>query len=604
MERFKALKQRAVSLGMMTPDDEGAVLIASNILDWISKFRPLIGAEPQNFDLAPFWIDVLLDPHPNISCTNGRQTYKSTNAANIVGYYSTTTRRKEISYIVDNEERKASFSEKRLREDTFLSNETLQHFLPHGRANVGRLKLTNGTIIYLLTDEQKYKNVEGKSNIVVISDEHQKQESQFFGIVMYTLSQTRGRLYKFGIGGEAGSPWHSQYMQTDQRMWIFDDSSDYTDEKTGRAYPGQGWRHKLKFDKKGDITNTPAQLKKILAGKWISQEPNNEQYRGYWMPQDIFATIPLTINDAITKYKMQPELSIEYQEKHYPKSMFMSHCRGMFYKANRRPITPEMVRKCYDHSLSLMTPDEIGALKQEKKNEILLFGGVDWGSGPAASSTVGSILIYWRKTNRYQLAWIDRRPEENTTVSAGYFAEVFKSAQCDYVVADLGYGDNAVPLLQKGGTDITGKIVQGLGMGKCMGCWTTGNPIDETQKFQQETDEHGVTKAHITIDHTQVIQNFVDFIDTTVEVDGEPATQFIIPMANDWETDFLLEDFCATTRRDLNDAEEIAVDDPREKPRKQFNHPRDTMMSIIYCMVGKNNHNPGASSISLVVKKR
>ena len=46
-------------------------------------------------------------------------------------------------------------------------------------------------------------------------------------------------------------------------------------------------------------------------------------------------------------------------------------------------------------------------------------------------------------------------------------------------------------------------------------------------------------------------------------------------MKNDWETDFLLDDFCDITRKDLSkDNEEIIKEDPRQKAKKEWNHPK------------------------------
>ena len=93
--------------------------------------------------------------------------------------------------------------------------------------------------------------------------------------------------------------------------------------------------------------------------------------------------------------------------------MYLSHCRGEFYKAERRPITPEMVEACYVNYLKLLLPHEVIDLKALYGNEIRVLGGVDFGSGPTASKTVATIIIHWRKSNRYQLAWIDPRPAEH-----------------------------------------------------------------------------------------------------------------------------------------------------------------------------------------------
>jgi len=109
--------------------------------------------------------------------------------------------------------------------------------------------------------------------------------------------------------------------------------------------------------------------------------------------------------------------------------------------------------------------------------------------------------------------------------------------------------------------------------------------------------------GRIQIDKTTSIQAFIDFILQWVAHPKRPTedlwrrTQFMIPAKNDWETDFLVNDFTAITRKDLEEIQEVRVDDPRQKPRKEFNHPPDSVMSIIYCLVASNNYDESRYSI-------
>ena len=359
-------------------------------LEWIEKVRPYVGNVERTFEWEPFWVDVYKDKSPNIVVVNGRQTFKSTFGTDIIGCYATSHDNSEVSYIVDREDRVSAWSKQRFRKDTMLRNELLTPFLMHGRANVGEINLTNNSVVYVRTDENEYNNVQGMTNSLMIFDECQYQELQFRAAALYSMTQTKGQCYYLGIGGEAGSEWYKLWKKSDQNEWKFDDKY---------------WREKLKFDEEGYLCNEHPE--NIVAGKWVAQYPENKEYRGYHMPQTIFARIPTTIEDAVTLYKTRPENSIEFQEKFNPKSIVAAHVYGDFYKAIRRPITPEMVEACYDYTLSLLTPLEMQKLKREYQNEIIVFLGIDWGSGPAASKTVGAVIIYWKKRNRFQLAWVD-----------------------------------------------------------------------------------------------------------------------------------------------------------------------------------------------------
>ncbi len=583
-ERLNEIRQKAL------PDN-----IPDNLLDFIKHFRPRIGKKPLNFDKDPFWIEPLLDEHPHITFVNGRQTYKTTNASSLIAWVALAKPGSEVTYVADDDNHRSAFSEQRLRQETFIANDKMARYLPNGKANVGRIKLLNGSVIYLVTDENKYHAVEGKSNEVLILDEAQAQDVAFLPVAFYSLSKTHGRFYCFGIGGEAGSDYYKMWKRTDQREWKYDDSE---------------WRDKLQFDAYGEIINDTDKLQKILQGRWVAQNPANVDYRGYHFPQSMFPHIPLTIQDAITKYHVQPELSIEYQKKHYPLSMYMSHCEGDFYKAERRPITPEMVEACYVNDLKLLMPGEVLDLKAIYGNEIRVLGGVDFGSSASgASKTVAAIIIHWRKGNRYQLAWIEPRPSEHPMDQARYLADLFTRYGVDYAVGDWGYGQDQIPVIQGGGRDSKDNKFVGIGRFKFRGCQTIGNEVKPLQEFTQNTDEHGVDQDRLQIDKTTVIQNFVDFVGMSVSHPLYPRNEkynrmmFMIPHFYDWQTDYLMDDMCSITRKDLEEIQEIKVEDPRQKAMKMFNHPPDSVMAIIYCLVAGQNYNPTAYQITPIRRR-
>ena len=580
--RLKDLETRDLEIDSQIPT------LPSNVLDWMDKARPTIGGKPRNFDLFPFWVDIYEDNHPNIMVVNGRQTFKTTFCSDVMACYPTSHPNTESTYVADNESHLSAFSMQRLRRDTFLANPVLKGYLPHGRANIGTINLVNGSVIYLVTDESEYSKVEGKSNHILMLDEAQYQDVAFLAKALYSLSQTRGRIYTLGIGGEAGSSYHSMWNRTDQRTWIYKDKY---------------WREKLHFDNQGNITNE--NLSDILDGRWVPKEPQNTQYRGYHMPQTIFPTIPLTIDDAILKYHVQPELSIEHQSKNFPQSIYKSHCLGEFYKADRRPMTPEMVYACMHpyRYLSLLKDYEVRHLKDIFKNELRILMGVDFGSGPAASSTVISILLHWRKSGRYQIAHIESRPQEHQLDQSRYISQLGNSYGIDHGVGDLGYGQIQVKLIQDGGSDSRGNIYAGLGRKRFQGCRTIGDETKPQEKYTVETDEHGTQLGRYQIDKTTAIQAFIDRVGTFIphphlkdRVYSRPT--LLIPFKNEYETDWLVKDFCSITRKDLSKDPDVAQEeDPRQRARKEFNHAPDSVMSIIYCFVADNNYSENSFSI-------
>lgn len=555
-------------------------ILPTNTIEWIEEARPNIGRVHRNFDLSPFWYDIYQDNHPNIMVVAGRQTFKTTFCTDKIGNAGTAYNRVEVGYVTDSEAHLSAFSKQRLRVETFQQNPILRQFLRHDRGNIGEISLGNDSTIYLVTDEGEYKKVEGKSLKLLMLDEAQYQDIQFLTKALYSLFQTHGRIFVLGIGGEAGSEYYNMWHKTDQREWIYEDKF---------------WYEKIQRNAMGEITNSRDELKAILSGHWIPQKPENTQFRGYHLPQTIFPSIPRTIAEA-QLYNINPQFSIEFQQRYSPQSYFSSHCMGEFYKAPRRPITPEMVEACYVRYLTLLTPEETRLLKEAYGNQIIVLGGVDFGSGPSASKTVASVCIYWKKANRVQLVHIDPRPQEHQLDQAGYLADMFNDYGIDFGVGDLGYGQIQVKVMQDGGRDSKDRQFTGLGKKRFVGCRTIGDETKPQQKFLQDTDEHGTQLGRIQIDKTTTIQNFVDFIGSYVAHPTRPSdeqwkrTQFIIPYGLEYQTSWLMADLVSITRKDLEKDPDVMKEDPRQRAKKEYNHPPDSVMSIIYCLVAKNNY--------------
>jgi hypothetical protein len=242
-----------------------------------------------------------------------------------------------------------------------------------------------------------------------------------------------------------------------------------------------------------------------------------------------------------------------------------------------------------------MTPEQVRELKSMYQNEIRVVAGIDWGSGPAASLTVGSVMIHWRGSNRYQLVDHDPRPQEHGSDQVRHFAERYgkDGYNCDSVVADYGYGQDRVPMLQSGGRDSKDVKFVGLGKTRCLGIRWIGDETKPDMKFEQSTDEHGTQVGRLQADRTTVIQNYVDFIGQYVAHPTRAGEEqfkrpmFMIPYNKHAELILgrsLLDDMCAITRKDLEEIQDVAIEDPRQRTVKQFNHPKDVVVSHINCI--------------------
>jgi len=542
-------------------------------LKWIDRARPIVDGVTRNFLLSPFWLDIYNDYHWDLMIVAGRQVFKSTYCTDLLAWEATRRMGVEVAYVTHDQESLTAFSNQRMRVGTFEENEILAQYPRHGLGNVGEISLRNKSSIYLITDHNGYKHAEGKSLVLCMLDEAQYQDVQFLPKLEQTLMKTHGKLRILGIGGEAGSPYHRLWQRTDQREWI---------------YANEFWRDKLEFDNDGLVVGE--YLIDALRGRWTPEAPNHEMYHGYHLPQHIFPHIPLTIEEAIHKYKIHPKFSIEHQRKTYPQSIYTTHVLGGFHMAMRRPVTREMVLQCMEpyHAMHLLDGGEVQKIKGEFGTNLSVNLGVDWGSGPSASSTVICILLHYKQINRYKIAHIEARPQENLMSQAKYVKELFEEYNCDLGVADLGYGTNQVKLIQDGGADAkTGDMFNGIGSDKFLGC-NSMSAIDKPFQFHEEaTDEHGDTVSKISIDKTSAMQEFIDMLDQRMpNPDGNPnemVSQLIIPYAEQDAVNWLINDFTAITRKDLSEIEDIELEkDPRQRAKKEFNHPRDSVMAIIY----------------------
>ena len=561
--------------------------LSSDILQWIKEARPFVDGNKRDFRIVPFWSPIYQDDADFVMVMGGRQIFKSTACTDFIAKEVTTNSAIQICYVTHDEKNLSAFSKQRLRYGTFLSNPVLYKFLRHP-GNVGEISLKNNSTIYLVTDNYQYRHVEGKSPTLCVIDEAQYQDIEHFGRVDQTMMATKGKIRIFGIGGESGSAYEKLWLQTNQMEWEYDDPK---------------WREKLQFGDASTLKDgeylfgktsliVGNYLADVLKGKWVPQKPDATMFHGYHIPQKIFPSIPLTEEDAITKYKIHPRFSIEYQRKELPESEFQSHVLGTFYNSPHRPITREMVLNCMDPYwyLSLLTAGEVAELKMIYGNEITIGMGVDFGSG-SSSFTAIAIVILWQKSNRIQLAFINTRPQENQLEQAEYIAQLFNDYSCDIGVGDLGYGANQVKLIQDGGYSVkTGAPFTGVSATKFIGSRTISDITKPLQVFNEKTDEHGDQVGRLQIDKTSSIDLLVGSMQKRIfhpefESDTKKSrSQLMIPSLHGYETGFLVDDLTSITRKDLSYLENV-IEDTRQRPVKEYNHPRDTVMALVYALV-------------------
>ena len=562
-----------------------------DFVTWSLEVRPIVEGNKRSFLICPFWEEIYKDLSSQIIVIGGRQIFKSTYCSDRLAYLTSTRDNCQAVYVGPDEHNLSAFSKAKFRIGCLQNNPKLRDFVVgKSLGNKNQVSFKNNSIVYLVTDEGGYVHVEGKSPAEIIVDEAQYHDLENWPKLNEAMATTHGNLKILGIGGEGGSEYERIWLESDQREWVYDDPN---------------WRDRLQFDEKGLIVGS--YLKDVQKGRWVAQAPENESFHGYHLTQEIFPIIPLTIEDAVDKYKIAQNFSIEWKQKTYWPSIFQSHVLGQFYKATRRPITREMVLSCMEpyRNYSLLSAKEVQTLKGTFGNKIVVLMGIDWGSGKVGnSSTVVSIIIKWRgktdESSRYQLAFIEKRGEEDSLDQTEYMVKLFEEYGCDFGVADLGYGEIQVDCIINGGRNqATGHRYEGLGYHRFRGCRTIPSLVSVFQDREGKIDEEVEEIDRIQVNKTHIIQNFVDFIGTSVFHPLYPNNEktsrkkFMIPNSEPWRVDWLIKDFTSITRKDRERDQLALVEDTRQHPKKEFNHPQDSVMSIIYCLVADQTFSPG-----------
>ena len=580
-----------------------------DILDWIREIRPK--AEGKKRVIMPPWRDIYNDNFNNKFILGGRQIFKSTYTTDVLAHEATTKRNTQLVYVTYDDINKAGFSRQKLQIGTFDGSDVLKKFPRNRLGNVGEISLKNNSTIYITTDHGQYHHVEGKSAAHIMLDEAQYQDMQYFDRIPLVMTITQGKVSVLGVGGESGSPYEQLWRDTDQRQWVFDNSEDYIDS-AGVVFQGQGWRNDLIF---GEIKDEDTEKTKwgliaddrlmgIMSGRWRANEPQKSRdWHGFHIPQTIIPHIPLSTADATNPkmYNIDKKYAIEAKRQKMSPHLFTSHVMGGFYHAERRPITREMIDNLFygNEGLKIMDPWEIADIKDQFGREVVITMGVDFGSGNP-SQTVISIMIEWilqpetltqDKISRYQLVHLEPRPAENQLDQAKYIAELFNECQCDIGVGDLGYGAIQVQQIQDGGTDrLTGHPFDGVGSSNFFGCRSIGDETKNVLQFNKKIDEHGEIREHLKIDKTTAIQEFIDLMGIMVDDPDDRYNMdkrkhklmFPAEPYSKQKIDFIYSDLTNLTRKDLTDKIDEDKPDGRQRARKQFNHPKDSLMAMIY----------------------
>ena len=342
-----------------------------NLYDWTMFTRPTVDGRTNQLPYLTFWHDIYRDKHPWIMLLIARQMGKSTYFSNRAGYTMTKKWNSTVLYMTYEDESRSVFSKK--FRSMWRESDILRQFVKGPTIGaVKSVELDTSSVAYLVTHAHQFTHVEGKSTDDQMWDEGPYLDLDFHVKAKEAQSFTHGSFALGGIGGWVDTIYDKWWKTTDQREWKYDNRSFYEDT-AGKKWPGQGWRHNLKFDNLGLILDD--YLIDALKGRWNITRPENSSRHGYHLSQYLAPWIPLSKADAVKLYNLPPEDSIEGKLESYPQNDFLRHVKAENITGELKPFPREALYNLCDRNRRFLKPSEVN---YDLGN---LFLGVDWGGG-------------------------------------------------------------------------------------------------------------------------------------------------------------------------------------------------------------------------------
>jgi len=604
--------------------------------DRMEWFKLIINNMTDNdFSYVPYqyWIDIINSDKSRIFIEFARQLFKTTFFGLASAHLSTTKKRSTTIYIAPDEDKLSTYADQKYRAEILQASPLLRSCVFGNKSGLpGRrtkVPWNNGSFNWHVTDEGGYRKSEGKSPDLSIYDEIQLHDLQALAKAKESQSKKIGKELYGGIGGEYGSAQETLWNETTQSEWIYNNNEDYIDS-VGRVFPGQGWRKDLQFGihetADGEVHEGliyEAGMAKTCAGYWTEKAPENHDFPGYHLSQTAACHVPLSQADAINLYHIPIDKSIEYKELNYPRLMTEAHVHARLYLAPRKPLTRADALATLEpyRYLSFFSPEDILDFKLTFPERVKVLMGIDWGQGKdGQGQTVITIMLKWigvdehgnfsPNRDRYFVAYMERvSAEMSADMSEAYHAlDLFRTYFCDYGAADLGFGNKQVNAILHGGYDPrTSKYVEGLGYPKFIGTWTRGKITKTEDNIPTDYDDEGSeTVHHLLLDHTNVIENYVEMVKTTVPHPGyilkDKKTQqrfsrrkLAIPHAQEYLTHGIIKDMTSITRLDIEADFLTAKLTTTESPKKKYAHPADAVVSQTQCFIADGHFNSNAT---------
>lgn len=477
--------------------------------DWTLKFRQVVEGHKNVLKYLPMWRRIYLDEHPWIMLLIGRQRGKTTYGGGRMAYYLTQDHKKVV-YVTFEDESLRTFSSDKFRNSIISDdNPELYQVIKGSKADKGgmsRVESLTGSSASMVTHAHGMKHVEGKSADFMFIDEVQEIDLDAFEKAEQSQSWTQGKKLFAGVGGYIGTQQHKYWLSTNQMKYEF---------------LRERWRDGLEFNSEGFVWDE--YLIDLLAGDWKEQAAQNWTRHGYWMPQQIFPNFPLTIDDAISKYKIAPEYSLEYMQKKHSTSFYYRHSQAQFVKGDTKPFTKEMILKLFDRSLEFTRPEDVDHSKGK------VYATSDWGGGTSAFTVPCITQCIHPKAPIFKVLYITRLDEPDVERQADQFINLCNAYEADHIGVDAGGGARQA---QKTETTFADR------------CTRISYRTRPEQPLPTETEMDKLRKENrFSIDRTYSLDRLKDMMDNPYKQGEYSFPRFIIPAANLEKVAWIADDF-------------------------------------------------------------
>lgn len=482
--------------------------------EWTLRYRRLIEGKPNVLELLPMWEAIYKDEQPWIMLAMARQLGKTTYGGGRLAYQGTQMHTKSV-YVTYSDESLRSFSNDKYRGSILhTDNPELYEVVKgaeSGKGAMSRVEFLTNSSTSLVTHANEFHHVEGKSADFIFYDEDQNLNLSALAKAKESQAWTQGQELYGGVGGYIGSEQHKLWLSTNQMEWVFNDPDWYD---TMIANP-KFWNDR------GFVWHED--LPDLLAGKWEAKAPANWTRHGYHLTQMMFPNIPRTMEQAIHKYRVSEERSIEWKRREYPANFFERHVMANFVKGQQKPFTKEMILELFDRSLYFTRPEDV----DRKKGKI--YASADWGGGMRAFTVPCVAQCVHPTAPVFKILYITRLDEPDVEKQADAFINLCNAYEVDKIGIDAGGGPRQA---QKVELTFASRCVR----------------INYRERPQQplptETEMRALDKENrFSIDRTYSLDRLKDMIENPF-IQGKYAfPRFIIPAAQLEKVAWIADDF-------------------------------------------------------------